>query len=296
MRRRFDMPNLGYGVGLRREHWDGFFGADRRGPERPVPGVDFFELLSENFMVDGGEGALIMERAVSSRPIVLHGTALSIGSVDPLDEAYLAKLRRLIEQTGALWFSDHLCFSSAFGVEYHDLVPVPFTEEVVAHVADRVRQVQRITEGLGREIPFLLENPSYYIDYAASTMSEAEFLSALVAEADCGLLLDVNNLYVNSVNIGYDPRACIDALPLERVVQVHMAGHANLGDVIIDTHGEPIIEPVFDLYAYLIERMGPVTTLLEWDNEVPGLGRLLEELERVRAVGEGAVGEGALPS
>ena len=289
MTRRFDVPCLGHGVGLRRDHWDDFFGANRRGPAQAVPGVDFFELLSENFMAPGGDSALILDLAAASRPVVLHGTALSIGSVDPLSPEYLRRLRALIERSGALWFSDHLCFSSAFGVEYHELVPVPFTEEALAHVIERVRQVQKITEGLGREVPFLLENPSYYIDYAASEMSEAAFLSALLTEADCGLLLDVNNVYVNSRNLGYDPYAFIDALPLDRVVQIHMAGHSDLGDVIIDTHGEPIIDEVLALYAYVIRQTGPVTTLLEWDSEVPSLAGLLAESARVRATSDEAL-------
>lgn len=275
---RLGLPFLGYGVGLRRLHWDELF--DHAGD------VDFLELLAENFMGSGGRIRAVRDRAAAGFPIVLHGTALSIGSVSPLDRDYLDALGQLIRDTRALWFSDHLCFSSAFGVEYHDLMPVPFTEEALAHVAARVRAVQAIAD-----VPFLLENPSYYVQFGASEMSEAEFLRALVERADCGLLLDVNNVFVNSRNHGYDPRAFIDALPLDRVAQIHMAGHHDLGDVIIDTHGAPVIDPVLELYAYTIERTGPVSTLLEWDNEIPPLPVLLAENEKVRRAGTAVTGE-----
>jgi uncharacterized protein (UPF0276 family) len=216
----------------------------------------------------------------------LHGVALSIGSVAPLDLAYLDQLARLAEDTGALWASDHLCFSSAFGVEYHELVPLPFTEEALEHVVARTRQVKAHLP-----IPFALENPSYYIAYGADEMSEATFLRQLLERADCGLLLDVNNVYVNSCNHGYDPRAFIDALPLDRVMQIHMAGHTRDGDVVIDTHGAPVIDAVYDLYAYTLERTGPVSTLLEWDHDIPPLGELLAANDRIRAVGERVLGE-----
>ncbi|MCA9524674.1 MAG: DUF692 domain-containing protein [Myxococcales bacterium] len=265
------VASLGHGVGLRRPHWDTIFAeADR---------VDFVEILTENFLGEGGRARRVLEQAAATWPIVLHGTALSIGSVSPLDADYLAGLADLIRATGARWFSDHLCFSSAFGVEYHDLLPVPFTAEALDHVVARVKQVQTIAN-----VPFLLENPSYYVQYAGAEMGEAEFLSTLCARADCGLLLDVNNVYVNSRNHGYDPYAFIDALPLDRVLQIHMAGHDDLGDVIIDTHGAACVDPVLDLYAYTLGRTGPVSTLLEWDNAIPSQAVLLAELERIRAV------------
>lgn len=268
------VADLGHGVGLRRPHWESIFGE----PER----IDFIEILTENFMGDGGRAHRILHQAAATWPVVLHGTALSIGSVSPLDEAYLAALGELIRTTGARWFSDHLCFSSAFGVEYHDLLPMPFTREALDHVVGRVQQVKRIAD-----VPFALENPSYYVQFGASEMGEAEFLTALVERADCGLLLDVNNVYVNSRNHGYDPHAFIDALPLDRVIQIHMAGHHDLGDVIIDTHGAPCVDPVLELYAYTLARTGPVSTLLEWDNDIPGLDELLAEHDRVRAVARG---------
>ncbi|MCB9727027.1 MAG: DUF692 domain-containing protein [Deltaproteobacteria bacterium] len=271
------LPFLGYGVGLRRAHFDGIFEARDR--------VDFVEVLVENVMGFGGRPRDVTLRAAKTWPMVLHGVALSIGSVDPLDEAYLERYASLCEATGALWASDHLCFSSAFGVEYHDLVPLPFTDEAVAHVIERTRTVQA---RLG--VPFALENPSYYIAYDASTMSEAEFLREVLVGADCGLLLDVNNVYVNARNHGYDPRAFIDALPLERVVQIHMAGHHDDGTVIIDTHGDHVIPEVLDLYAWTLERTGPVSTLLEWDNDIPPLDVLLAENDAIRAVGERVLG------
>ncbi len=274
---RFDVPFLGYGVGLRREHWDQVF--DHRDE------IDFLEIVTENFMGFGGQRRQILERAVADWPVVLHGTALSIGSVSPLDEDYLAGLGALVKETKALWFSDHLCFSSAFGVEYHDLMPMPFTEEALDHVVTRTRAVQAIAE-----VPFALENPSYYIEYAASEMTEAEFVAELCERADCGLLLDVNNVYVNSRNHGYDPRAFIDAMPHDRVVQIHLAGHDDLGHVVIDTHGAPAIDPVLELFAYTLERTGPVSTLFEWDNEVPSLDVLLAENARARLTGDAVLG------
>lgn len=275
---RFDAPFLGYGVGLRREHWGDIF--DHAGE------VDFLEILTENFLTFGGVRRRILDRAADAFECVLHGTALSIGSVSPLDTDYLDALALLIERTGAHWFSDHLCFSSAFGVEYHDLMPLPFTEEALEHVVARTKQVQSIADA-----PFALENPSYYIEYAASTMGEAEFIAELCARADCGLLLDVNNVYVNSRNHGYDAKAFIDAMPHDRVVQIHMAGHHDRGDVVIDTHGAAAIDPVMDLYAYTLERTGPVSTLFEWDNEVPAMDVLLEQNRRCRETGERVLGK-----
>lgn len=273
-----DVPFLGYGVGLRRSHFDDIAAYRDR--------IDWLEVLIENVMAFGGRPRSAVERAARDFPIVLHGTALSIGSVDPLQDDYLERLGQLASDLDAHWVSDHICFSSAFGVEYHDLIPMPFTEDALEHVASRARQVQARLE-----VPFALENPSYYVEYAASEMSEAEFVAEVVRRADIGLLLDVNNVYVNATNHGYDPRAFIDAMPLDRVVQIHMAGHWDRGDVIIDTHGDAIIDPVFELYAYTLERTGPVSTLVEWDHDVPPIGRLAEENDKVRAIGQRVLGE-----
>ena len=277
------LPDLGHGIGLRRDHWQTLF------EPGAAQGIDFLEILSENFMRRGGRNARILAQAAEAFPLVLHGTALSIGSIDPLDEDYLDALHDLATRTRPAWISDHLCFSSAFGVQYLDLIPLPFTEESLAHVAARIQTVQR---RLGR--PFLIENPSYYIEFAASTMTEAEYLTALCERADCGLLLDVNNIWVNARNHRYDPQAFIDALPAHRIVQIHLAGHEDMGDVIIDTHGAPVIDPVLDLYAYTLRRTGPVATLIEWDNNIPPLAELRAENDKARAVARVAL-RGVMP-
>lgn len=277
---RMGLPDLGHGIGLRRQHWDALFspgGGD---------GIDFLEIVSENFMGRGGRPARVLAQARARFPLILHGTALSIGGLDPLDEGYLDALDTLCAHTDPAWVSDHLCFSSGQGVHYLDLIPMPFTEEALEHVVARVEAVR---DRLGR--PFLLENPSYYIEYAASEMDEATFLAEVCARADCGLLLDVNNVWVNCRNHRRDPRAFIDALPAERVVQIHLAGHDDQGHVIIDTHGDHIVDAVWDLYAYTLTRTGPVSTLVEWDNDIPELSVLKAENERARATARAALGE-----
>lgn len=269
-RRRFGQADLGFGIGLRSKHFDTLWDhADR---------FDFLEVLSENFMAFGGKPRAMLARAAERFPIVLHGVSLNIGGVEPPREDYLSALFGLIREVRAPWFSDHLCFSSHLGVEYHDLLPMPFTEEAVELVATRARQLQ---DRAG--VPFLLENPSYYMAYAANVLDEATFLREIVERADCGLLLDVNNVWVNARNHGYDPRAFIDALPLERVAQIHMAGHLVLEDVIIDTHGAPVVDEVLDLYAFAIARTGPVSTLLEWDHDIPTIEVMAAETDKIRA-------------
>lgn len=266
--------SLGFGIGLRREHFDELVSGD-------VPGVDFLEVLSENFMSFGGRPREVLAHLSRRFPIVLHGVALSIGSLDPLDGAHLDRIARLAEATGARWWSDHLCYSSAHGVEYHDLVPLPFTAEVVAHVAQRAIAA-RAHVGL----PFLLENPSAYVRWPDAEMDEAAFVRAVVEAADCGLLLDVNNVFVNATNHGFDARAYIDALPLERVVQIHMAGHDASGPTIIDTHGEPVRAEVMDLYRYTMARLAArgvrPATLLERDHAIPPLAEVVAELQGIR--------------
>lgn len=270
---------LGYGVGLRRPHFDDLF-------DVADSGVDCVEILSENFISFGGKPRTALSRAAREVPLVLHGTALSIGSVAPLNRDYLDQLAAAIHRYRPVYFSDHICFSSAFGVEYHELLPLPFTEEAMAHVAGRAREVQAIAP----EVPFLLENPSYYVTFGDSEMTELEFVRGVIETADCGLLLDVNNVYVNSVNHGYDPREFIAGLPLDRVRQLHMAGHTRGDDVVIDTHSAPIADEVLELLAYTLELTGPVTTIVEWDNDIPPLEVLLGENRRVRRVAEGVLG------
>jgi uncharacterized protein len=276
-------PYLGFGVGLRRPHFEGALAGHQA--------IDWLELVSDNFMAFGGRPAEVAERAASRYPIALHGVSLSIGSVDPLDEDYLRALYRLVETTGAHWFSDHLCFSSAFGTHYHDLLPLPFTEEALDHVCRRIDRVQAgAPRRGGAPIPFLLENPSYYITFRESEMDEAAFLSRMVERTGCGLLLDVNNVYVNAQNHGYDARASIDALPLAAVGQIHLAGHTRTDELLIDTHGARVCPEVLELYRYVLERTGPVSTLLEWDNDIPTFATLIEELETIRACAEGVLG------
>jgi uncharacterized protein len=273
-------PFLGWGVGIRRPHFDSIF--------EEGDGIDCLEILTENFLAFGGRSRKVLERAARDFPLVFHGVSLSIGSVAPLDEQYLERLGTALATYKPHWFSDHLSYSSAFGAEYHELLPLPFTEEVVAHVAARVQRVKQLAD-----IPFLLENPTYYVKFAGAEMTEAEFLTAVLERADCGLLLDVNNVWVNSQNHGYDPYALVDALPLDRVLQIHMAGHHRYDDVIIDTHGAHIVDPVFELYAHVLRRTGPVTTILEWDNDIPTLEVMCAENRSIRTVGERALGKSA---
>ncbi len=270
-----------FGVGLRRPHFNGIFDSN--------DGLDFLEILVENFMMFGGRARDVLRRAAERFPIVLHGVNLSIGSIDPLNEEYLSALKEMIDLCKPPWFSDHLSYSSAFGIEYHDLVPLPFTEEVVDHVAGRVREVQA---RMG--IPFLLENPSYYAELPGAEMTEAEFLREIVLRSDCGLLLDVNNVYVNAQNHGYDPREYIDFMPADRVMQYHMAGHDDSGAFLVDTHGTHILPGVYDLFEYTLEQVGPVWTLLEWDNNIPSLDVLLKENRFVRGAAAQVFGEDAI--
>ena len=212
-------------------------------------------------------------------PLVMHGVSLSIGGTDPLDGDYLADVKRLAGRVQPAWISDHLCWTGVDGRNLHDLLPLPYTEEAVRHVAARARQVQ---DFLGR--PFLLENVSSYVAYHESAMSEWEFLAAIAGEADCRILLDVNNVYVSGRNHGFEPRDFIDAMPPERVWQIHLAGHSHAGSLVIDTHDHAVPDPVWDLYAYTVERLGPVSTMIERDDHIPPLAELVEELGAARRV------------
>lgn len=267
--------SLGFGVGLRRPHFDEIFDNHE--------GIDFLEVVSENFMEFGGRPQKVLQRAREMFPIIPHGVNMSIGGIDPLNETYLVRLKKLIEQLRPPWFSDHLCYSSAFGVSYHDLIPLPFTEEAVDHLVERIKKVQGM---MG--IPFLVENISYYA-VMPSEMTEAEFTIEVITRADCGLLLDVNNVFVNARNHGYDARGFIDAMPADRVLQYHIAGHDASGPFLLDTHGEHIRQEVFELYAYTLNKVGPVWTLLEWDNNIPTLDTLLVENRKVQATAERAL-------
>ncbi len=263
------LPDLGIGVGLRTAHFGVILGQH--------PEVDWFEILSENFMDTGGRPLHVLDQVAERYPVALHGVSMSIGSTDPLNHEYLGKLKALAERSRARWVSDHLCWTGVLGRNTHDLLPMPYTEEALRHTAARVRQVQEILER-----PLILENPSSYVEFAASSMSEWEFLARLCAEADCGLLLDVNNVYVSAFNHGFDPHVYIDALPAERVVQYHVAGHTNKGTHIIDTHSDHALDEVWELYRRATARTGSVATLYEWDENIPEWDVLLAEAHKAR--------------
>lgn len=264
-------PNLGVGIGLRTGHFGELL-------ERTAD-VDWFEAVSENFLIDGGRPLKVLEHVRRDAPVVLHGVSMSIGTTDPLDEEYLRRLRRLAERLEPSWISDHLCWTGANRHNLHDLLPLPWTEEVLDHVAQRV---QRVQDFLGRRL--VLENVSSYLQFSHSTMTEAEFLVALVDCADCDILLDVNNVYVSAFNHRFDARAFIDAMPRDRVVQLHLAGHSDCGTHLLDTHDAPVCAEVWDLYRHTITRLGPVPTLIEWDGNVPPLATLEEEVARARRI------------
>lgn len=268
------LPPLGAGIGLRKSHFK-----ELKTTELPV---GWLEIIPENFMNFGGFPEAMLDFCASRWPVVSHGVNLSIGSVDPLSEEYVERLRAVLARTKALWFSDHLCFTSIGGEYFHDLLPLPHSREAADHVAKRVKQLKKKIA-----LPFLLENPSYYVAMPGAEMSEAEFFNRVLEEADCGMLLDVNNVYVNSRNHGFDPKAYIRELPLHRVGQIHMAGHLDRGDVVIDTHEGPIIDPVWDLYRFTMEEIGrPVSTLIEWDTNVPPLADVVAEATRAQVIME----------
>ncbi len=270
---RMGAPDLGVGVGLRVPHYEHLYAQ--------WPEMDFFEVISENFMVPGGLPRRNLDRALSRWPVVQHGVSLSIGSVTPLDREYLTKLKALTRHTKTPWVSDHLCWTGAHGVNLHDLLPLPYTEEAVHHVAERIRVVQDFLE-----LPFALENVSSYMTYTHSTMTEWAFLSAIVEEADCGMLLDVNNIYVSSYNHGFDPMDFVRGVPHRRVMQFHLAGHTNHGKFILDTHDDHVIDEVWTLYREACKLTGPVTTLIEWDANIPSFEVLAAEAEKARTARE----------
>lgn len=263
-------PYLGFGLGLRPQHY-------RQVAEEKPTGVDWFEAISEDFMVEGGRPLYFLRQIRESYPVVIHGVSLSIGSTDPLNQAYLTSLKQLIERIEPIWISDHLCWTGIKQINLHDLMPLPYTEEALHHVVERVDAVQNF---LGRQI--LLENVSSYVTYNDSYLTEWEFLSEVAKRADCFILLDINNIYVSGFNHGFDPLTYLNAIPIERVKQFHMAGHRNLGPHIVDTHDEPIIEAVFNLYQQAVKRFGNISTMIERDDNIPPFHELVEELNQIR--------------
>jgi uncharacterized protein (UPF0276 family) len=273
-----NLPRLGLGLGLRSVHFDHILA------ERPA--VDWFEAISENFMDSGGRPRAVIREVAEHYPVVLHGVSLSIGSADPLDLDYLARLKRLADEVRPAWLSDHLCWTGVMGLNSHDLLPMPLTEESLAHVAARVRQVQDILER-----PLILENPSSYVRFAQSTMDEPLFLRRLASETGCGLLLDVNNVYVSCFNAGLDPVAYIEDFPFESVVQMHLAGHQHEGTHIIDTHDRPVRPEVWELFRLAWALTGGASTLLEWDGDIPAFADCHAELLKA----QGYMGHGFEP-
>ncbi|HET8648296.1 MAG TPA: DUF692 domain-containing protein [Vicinamibacteria bacterium] len=267
---RWNLPDLGVGVGLRTVHFSHIL--------KDHPPVDWFEVLSENFMQTGGRPRYVLDQVAERYPVALHGVSLSIGSTHPLDLDYLRELKGLARRARAHWVSDHLCWTGVLGRNTHDLLPMPYTEEALRHVVARIRQVSEVLER-----PLVLENPSSYLEFKDSTLPEWEFMARMAEEADCGLLLDVNNVYVSAFNHGFDAGAYVDAIPAERVVQYHLAGHTHRGTHIIDTHSDHAVPGVWDLYARACRRTGNVATLYEWDENIPALEVVLEEAGKARA-------------
>ena len=266
-------PSLGFGLGLRVEHYEAIL-ASR-------PPVDWFEALTENYLVSGGKPLHNLMRVRENYPLVMHGVSLSIGSTAPLDRSYLAQVKALAVRIEPKWISDHLCWTGVAGKNMHDLLPLPYTQEALANIVERVRVVQDI---LGRRI--VLENVSSYVTFCDSQLTEWEFLREVALQADCLILLDVNNIYVSAVNHEFDPLEYLNAMPVDRVQQIHLAGHENHGDYLIDTHDHPVPDPVWELYAAALRRCGDVSTMIERDANIPPLEELCAELDDARAVAE----------
>jgi len=269
----FNPPNLGFGLGLRTDHYQIIL------DEKPT--VDWFEVITENYLVPGGKPLHFLDRIRADYPLVMHGVSLSIGGTDALNFDYLSQVKSLSRRIEPAWISDHLCWTGVNGVNLHDLLPLPYTEEALQHVVNRVKTVQ---DFLGRRL--LLENVSSYVTYAHSEMAEWDFLSAIAERADCLILLDINNIFVSAHNHDFDPLVYLNNVPINRVQQFHLAGHLNLGNIIIDSHGDSVIEPVWTLYKAAVQRFGPVSTLLERDDNVPSLADLMAELDMARQVAD----------
>lgn len=267
---------LGYGLGLRSTYYQQILDQS--------PNVDWFEVVSENFLVQGGKALYYLDAIAERYPLVMHGVSLSIGGPHALDPDYLMQLKQLAERVKPAWISDHLCWSRGNAHQLHDLLPLPYTEESLYYVAGRVRQVQDVLQR-----PLVLENVSSYVRAASDELTEWEFLEALSRLSDCELLLDINNVYVSSRNHGFDPWTFIQGLPVQRIRQLHLAGHSDYGDYVIDTHDQPVSDPVWALYQRTLEHLGPVATLLERDDHFPPFDELLVELQKARELGDVAL-------
>lgn len=266
-------PFLGFGLGLRTVHYETII--------NEKPNIDWFEIITENYLVPGGKPLHYLDKIRADYPMVMHGVSMSIGSCDPIDWDYLKEVKALANRIQPKWISDHLCWTGVHGKNMHDLLPIPYTEEAISHVVDRITQIQ---DFLGRQI--LIENVSSYISFQESTMTEWAFISNIVQRADCHLLLDVNNIYVSSVNHEFDPMDYIAAMPSSRIYQIHLAGHSDMGDYIIDTHDHDVVDPVWDLYQQTLRRHGMVSTMIERDDNIPPLSSLVRELNHARTIAE----------
>lgn len=278
-RERHSIPDLGVGVGFRIPHYGHVL-------ESTETLMDWFEIISENFLVDGGRPLENLARLSAKYRVVPHGVSLAIGSVEPLDQEYLSKLGVLLQRLDPPWVSDHLCWGRAPGVHIHDLLPLPYTREAIEHVVERVKRVQGTLER-----PFALENVSSYMTYRESTMPEWELVAEISERADCGLLLDCNNVYVSARNHGFDPASYIDAVPAGRVVQMHLAGHTDKGRYVLDTHSDHVKDEVWELYRRAIARCGAVSTLIEWDEDIPEWDELAAEAAKARTMRAALLGE-----
>jgi uncharacterized protein len=262
---------LGFGLGVRTQHFQDLLEIEN--------GIDWVEIISENFMVAGGKPKYYLQAIAERYPLVMHGVSLSIGSADPLDIEYLKKLKSLVNDVDPLWFSDHLCWTGVNKVNSHDLLPLPYHEEVITHVGDRIKQVQ---DYIGK--PFLIENVSSYLTYKESTMTEWSFINEIADYADCGILLDINNIYVSARNHGFSPMDYLLGIDKQRVHQFHLAGHSDYGDYVIDTHDQAIVAAVWELYASALECFGAVSTMIERDDNIPPLHELIDELNRAKLI------------
>ena len=263
-----------FGLGLRTEHYNDFL-------EKPQP-VEWLEVISENFMVDGGKPLAILDRIRADYPMTMHGVSMSIGSINGLDKNYLDKLKALEQRIEPMWVSDHLCWTGVHGRNLHDLLPLPYTEEALQVIGRNVMHAQEVLQR-----PLVLENVSSYVEFDASEMTEWEFLSEVCQATGCYLLLDINNIYVSACNHGFSATDFIQAVPAERIMQFHLAGHQNNGDYLIDTHDHAVCDGVWDLYHQALIQFGPVPTMVEWDDKIPPLQELLSELNKARAIAAG---------
>jgi len=271
---------LGYGLGLRTDYYDIIL--------NEKPDVDWFEILSENYMVKGGKALYYLDAIRERYPVVMHGVSMSIGGTDPLDFDYLQQLKTLMDRAKPEWISDHLCWTGQGNHNLHDLMPLPYNDEAILHVAERIKKVQ---DYLGTQI--LMENVSSYVTYKHSEMSEWEFYTRVVEEADCLMLLDINNIYVSARNHQFDPINYVKGVPTERVQQIHLAGHTDYGHYVIDTHDHPVVDPVWELYGDALRRFGPVSTMIERDDQMPPFAELMAELNQARAIGKSILSDAA---